>query len=707
MFYSFLCKTSRLALPKCKLCRELISKQSCFNNESLWNEYIIRKLHSSRAGELGQTILIVQDGTDLQELPYVVRRLSAKDASVLLFDGKSGKTGNSDYSDSGGVTGSSSSNENLNDSSFTLDNDDRIVEEELTEIIKGFEKCNSTKELLQLLGTVPSNYVLPNVALRILVKMITLEKEKPFVIHTTKSDGYSNVVTTNEEKKSSDNFTEKAVSNQLMEIILSNKDCRVLVNTLKLMNEDAAVRKFLSGYKKDIDNTILLNATENKYSICEICDIIKQYHLLNDPVTVDKFWFGIAEKSNEIDRTNIMRVFHILPYLKRSRRIILNTLAVRFTLEWWRVTGSDIAEILAILKETNVNAYRILQVIGRWLNTNIHTVSEDDLLKIVSGLRTIEFINSPIERALERYLKAKYDKIRNANLIASIMDYAVFFRWRSTVILDICERYLVDNDTNDTISPSVFKSLFVPFGILSYQPSNPLQFWKCVERIIERKFSQYEPKDILDIMLACVYSNKYPLNFVNEIFSPYFLGKVRAYSVCSATKWNILKSKLKILDTTMYLNCDSYDRLKLPVDCSFVNVKQEFRVQKMTATVQEYLLPMVDQTLDRIMHHVSLPILPLTPLHLIDVLLLPENLSASNLADRRHFDESFVAILINLPEHYCSDGLYLIGPQVLRKNNLKVKGLKVASLNYSILQKHKHEPKELAAYVNECLTNCE
>jgi len=75
-------------------------------------------------------------------------------------------------------------------------------------------------------------------------------------------------------------------------------------------------------------------------------------------------------------------------------------------------------------------------------------------------------------------------------------------------------------------SPPQLTSIIVPFGYLDYHPPNAFKFWELIEKQLEEKFIQFPPKEILEIFLACVYLQKFPFNFVDKVFSPYFLDRM-------------------------------------------------------------------------------------------------------------------------------------------------------------------------------------
>jgi len=128
-------------------------------------------------------------------------------------------------------------------------------------------------------------------------------------------------------------------------------------------------------------------------------------------------------------------------------------------------------------------------------------------------------------QTLSKYMKVKCLKISNPVTLSALMDYVRKFRIRSFHILEGAGEYLILHNSQGTgnLSPPQLASMLIAFGVLDYQPPHALKFWEIVERLLSEKFVQFQPKDIIDSLLSCVYLQKFPLNFVNRIFSPYFL----------------------------------------------------------------------------------------------------------------------------------------------------------------------------------------
>lgn len=130
-------------------------------------------------------------------------------------------------------------------------------------------------------------------------------------------------------------------------------------------------------------------------------------------------------------------------------------------------------------------------------------------------------------------MKARCLKISDPKVVAAILDYAKKFHIRSANILEAAAEFVVMHKAAN-MSPPQMTSVVTAFGYLDFEPPNGIRFWQIVESFLNEKFIQFTPKDIIEVLLSCVYLKKFPLNFVNLIFSPYFLDRVHGGELDSA-----------------------------------------------------------------------------------------------------------------------------------------------------------------------------
>jgi hypothetical protein len=332
----------------------------------------------------------------------------------------------------------------------------------------------------------------------------------------------------------------------------------------------------------------------------------------------------------------------------------------------------------------------------RWTNTNIHALDEETLTSMVSSYTQMDYTDLQIEKALERYVKAKGIKIKSQLLVVTILEHCRKFRLRNSHIMNGCSEFFMLNAA--TFEPKYMKPLIQSFGTLDVEPLNNIKFWKCLEQYLNDNFDKMTPADVVETMLNCVYLQKYPLNFVKRIFNPYFLDVL--HTTTSPDRLQKLRSDLKLFDTSLTLECRDYDGPLLPRDHAAKSIWVDGRIRRMCNQINDHLSDLAGGD-DRFMCGAALHQLPVNELYVVDILLHPPGMSNLWSFNTRKERNVQTAILIHLPEHYCRAGEVLIGPQHMRHRHLRRLGMRVATLQYELLAKLRIHPKELSQYLNE------
>uniref|UniRef100_A0A182PP07 RAP domain-containing protein n=1 Tax=Anopheles epiroticus TaxID=199890 RepID=A0A182PP07_9DIPT len=597
--------------------------------------------------------ILVQQGCDIQELPVVVRKI-AEDEFVSFVSNK--------IITAPPATSSSSTGE------ITIPSDLQAALESDKEIIKSIDGCHSTKGVLSLLAEREADEsgaggFGPAVAIRALEKILKVESLLEL-----------------KELEETEPFE------RIVNCIVFHADSKAILDMLD------ELRSYLE-LPKTIDmmgNELVYRCSENALSIEECCDAIEVLTQCRRPEMVEKFWSGIADQEKSITERNVHFVFSSLPYLKVSRRAVLTVLERRIPQLWWQMSPSVTIEVLQALVACKLSPYRVIHALARWLNTNIHAVAEDELGAILEAFTNLAYSDAQIERAIERYVKAKGVKISSQNLIVTILRHCEEFRLRNAHILNGCCEFFIANFNQ--LEPSYLKALFCPFGYLDFVPTNATKFFDTLNMFLDLHFAKIRPTDTIDIMFAYVCLERFPLNFVNRIFNPYFLDVLHAKT--RPERLDAVRGKLKVFDTGLTLECADYDGPLLPRDHSAKAVFHDGRIKRIinyiTTELEELAGGPECMTKYSVLQH-----LPVNSLYLVDVIFHPSglgNIFSLNTMKERNIN---VAILVQLPEYFDSTGKYLIGPQVMRIRHLRRLGLKVVTLRFDVLYKLKIHPQEL------------
>lgn len=534
-------------------------------------------------------------------------------------------------------------------------------------VIKQLNDCVSSKGVLSVIDDIPEAELTPDIAI-VAFQCIGLFNS---LIELR------NLEDTNE------------IYERIIECLATKSDTKTLLDVLTTSVE-------LKITVERICNELLMRNSDGMLGIVEICESVKKFVECQQQQGAEKFWSGLSDQEKHINDTNIKFIYQILPKLKVSRRMVVGVVERKITSVFWHLSSEAVTDILQALVASKQSPFRTMQAIARWLNTNIHAVSEADLESIIASFTTLGYSDGQMEKALERYIKTKGIKIQNQSLVSTILTHCAQFRVRNAHIMNGCSEYFVSHV--DDIKSGHLKAIFCPFGLLDYQPINGVKFWQTFEKCLNLNFDQISARDIVDIMLSCIYLEKYPINFVQRIFNPYFLDIL--HSTTPLIEHPKLRSDLKLFDTGMSIECDSYNGPMLPKDHSAKSIWQDGRIKRIVQNLTDQWT-IISGGHDKFTKFAVHQQLPINSLYVIDLLIHPAGMGRL-WSFNSHTDRNVhVATIIHLPEHYDATRQHLIGPQSMRIRHFRRLGLKVVTLDYEMLAKLRVHGNELHKYLVE------
>lgn len=664
---------SRFIFSHLKCCRSRFtaSKQLLTSNPS----NPTRSFSNSRSEKnvLGQTTILVQQGCDIQELPVIMRKMGHDDMVALCSNASSANE----------IVSRHSGDDNTSIVNSNVDSD---------AIIMGLNECVSAKGVLSIVADIPDAELTPDIA-AVAFRMISL---------------FQSIIQLRNLEDTND------IYNRIVNCIAAKGDTKMLLDALALAVD-------VPTTTERICNELLMRNSDGMLGIVEICEAVRQFVECRQQQGAEKFWSGLSDQEKHINELNIKFIYQILPKLKVSRRMVVGVAERKITHVFWHLSCEAVTDILNALVESKQSPYRTMQALARWLNTNIHAVNESDLESIVRSFTILEHSDGQMEKALERYIKTKGIKIQNQSLIPTLLAHCTKFRIRNPHIMNGCSEYFIAHAGD--IKPDHLKSIFCPFGLLDYQPLNSIKFWQTFEDCLTANFDKISPRDVVDIMLSCLYLEKYPINFVQRIFNPYFLDVL--HSTTPLDEHPKLRSDLKLFDKGMSLECDGYNGPMLPkgnsdfpslpcsdfpikivscTDHSAKSVWQDGRIKRIVQNLTDQWA-VISGGFDKFTKCAVHQQLPVNHLYLIDLLIHPAGMGRLWTFNRHTDRDLYIAAVVHLPEHYDSTKQHLIGPQSMRIRHFRRLGLKVVTLDYDILAKLRVHGNELHNYLVERMRN--
>jgi len=554
------------------------------------------------------------------------------------------------------------------------------------------------------------------------------------------------------DTKMSETFLRYAFINMLLEIIYRSRDPKAIIEGLEIVAKDPISPETPTGNQKDstppLSGTIQVPAkvadsnahtieaqqplssqaapsykeklytetiqlmTEGVFSLpqlCKVVSILSGFQISEDPVgpssnhhrLADKFWAGIMDKSDELNEDTMAMVFNVLPHLKSSRGIILKLLEEKIGDYWQLYKTQDILEILRVLTVIRMTCgehdnQRILPVMSQWLSKNIHTLEENQLLAVVYCYSKIGFVDDVFIATLERYVKARGCKIKEKDLVASICDYCLEFKVRSKILFEGIGEYFLEHATS--LSTPQLHSVTRIYGELDLHPPNGFKYWELLEYVLEHKFVEFPPKDIINLLLSFIYIERYPLNFVQKIFNPYFMDRLHNQQEADVFA---SRANLKLFDVSMKIETIHYNGPYLPRDTNYKFMPMDLRITRMANQLVEPMGAAIGD-IKRVGKQVVLSSLPLNPIYVIDLMIYPSvAASLMRFGFRSNNNKDITTVIIHPKEHYDRSGKHLIGQQAMRIRHLKKMGFKVMELNFEECYKLKKTPQKLREHLSK------
>lgn len=637
-------------------------------------------ISSRKSGDrIGETSVFIQNGTKISELPVIVKKV--KDVFELYRRI--------------GINPKNTTNLTPQTNDKLVISAPNVLCDDEREIIDGFSRCYNSSSIFRLLETIPQDEVTPPVAAYALRKIIDLESDNTIVTSKHRD-------TIRGPVKKPDSFLRIAFITTLLDIVCGSKDPVVILDGLSSVMRDQFPGD-QAAYKERLLEQVLLCVSDGIFSLQQICQAVNILSLFYDDKkkcleTADKLWFGIMNLNSQLNNAeDIVAVFSTLPHLNKSRNIVLKLLEERAVEHWQMLNTGDMIEIMRVLTEIKYERLSgvFLRMLSGWLSLNIHTVSDQQMLAMIWGFHLLDYTDQAIIRAMEKIIKHKGCQISELDLIYVMCSYCTKFRIRSPTILEGVGQYFIEHHHN--MEPVHIMAIAQSFGQMDFHPPNGFRFWEILETQLEMKFSQFPPKDMVNLLVSFLYIEKYPLNFVNKIFNPFFIDRLHNQPDSDVSH---SRQQLKLLDTGMHLESRGYQGPFLPKDTNYKSINHDSRISRLAGKLLNPLSDVVGD-ISRLGKQVVLASLPLHPLYIVDIMIYPSHAASLLRFGFRTNNSSNVAVLVMSPEHYDRTGSHLLGPQALRIRHLKLMGFKVMLINMNTANKLMMSPGSLREYLQK------
>lgn len=219
----------------------------------------------------------------------------------------------------------------------------------------------------------------------------------------------------------------------------------------------------------------------------------------------DAFGAGVGEGGRYQDLLNVMHA-HALSVAGR-----LEPAAV-----------SKVLGALVVMSESQ--ALPLVIALCKQAVRHVPVFTDSQLTAVLSALIHFGHSDRFLVQALEHHF-AKNAFTAHPETVTRVMQYFGRRRvWSPAVFDAVAESFVYRAD--DYSTGQVGRQLQA-LGTLGYVPPNAGRLFRKVEALLHTRFSQFQPQVLLEVLHACTLLQRFPLNFVSKVFSPYFLQQLQ------------------------------------------------------------------------------------------------------------------------------------------------------------------------------------
>ncbi|XP_049450712.1 FAST kinase domain-containing protein 3, mitochondrial-like [Epinephelus fuscoguttatus] len=387
----------------------------------------------------------------------------------------------------------------------------------------------------------------------------------------------------------------------------------------------------------------------------------------------------------DVSHREAARVYSLLALChdpaSQRQKLMLSTLHRHTQRQVHRLKASQVSDILqSLLKLQQEQAISLVLRLSHRASRVFKAFRDDEVIKVLSALMTLGQHDEELLTAMEKHLPGRLGTC-DPELISTVMEYCLQMRCRSEPIFEaVAENFVCHAERHTTLQ--IAKQI-VAMGRLNYLPQCSSEMFKKLESILSTRFSQFQPRSLIEVLHACIHLERFPLNYMSRVFSPYFLQRLQAQG--EPLDKNAL-GQLTQLHLSTSLECTHYWGPRLPY---FLHVKRFSSVDQAFETPMESLLyRQVKGPLTELLGGTFYSTRTFTPSgYTIDVeIYLDEEGCVLPLSQWEHTYRR-IALCLDGQNRFCSNTQHLLGKEATKRRHLRRMGYEVVQIPYFEFEK--------------------
>ncbi|XP_051576974.1 FAST kinase domain-containing protein 3, mitochondrial-like [Myxocyprinus asiaticus] len=498
----------------------------------------------------------------------------------------------------------------------------------------------------------------------------------------------------------------------LLSDVVLNKLCQRLVQESAVLEDDVVIRALVGCTRLYLDpwsRLVVRLVSESqkrldsgRLSVEALCGLARALFALEGP-DCGMLKQAMTQLQNKdparCSATDLVAVYRTLAsglgedgrYLELLNE--MNAQALRLAHRMDPVVVSEVLGALVTLGQTQ--ALPLVIALCKQAVRHVQNFADAELTVVLSALMHYGHSDHFLVEALERHVP-KIAFSAHAETITKVMQYFGQRRILSPPVFNaVAESFVYRAEEYSTWQVS---QQIVALGVLGYVPPDAGRLFRKVELVLNARFSQFHPKALLDLLHACTLLQRYPLNFVSKVFSPYFMQQLQAEEDSGMDR--TVLAQLTQLYMTVKLECPFYDGLRLSPKFrvkSFLAPRQSLETQVEPQLYNAVKYGLVD-LLGARSYFASRVLTPYCYTLDVEIKLDEEGY----VLPACHIDEVHkrIAVCIDGPKRFAENAKELLGKESIKQRHLRILGYDVVQIPYYEFEKLK-DRKDVVEYLHK------
>ncbi|KAM6978375.1 FAST kinase domain-containing protein 3, mitochondrial-like [Tautogolabrus adspersus] len=389
---------------------------------------------------------------------------------------------------------------------------------------------------------------------------------------------------------------------------------------------------------------------------------------------------GVAVEEDVVAPSEAVRVYSLLAqcYDQASpqQMFMLSTLNRHTQRMVHRLKATQVSKILqSLLKLQHRQAISLVLRLSHRASRVFKAFSDEEVINVLSALMIFGQHDAELLAAMEKHLPGKLGTC-DPELLSTVMEYCLQMRCRSEPIFEaVAENFVFQAEQHSTLQ--IAKQI-VAMGRLNYLPQCSSQMFKKLESILSTRFSHFQPRSLIEVLHACIHLERFPLNYMSKVFSPFFLNSLQAQG--EILDKNTL-GQLTQLHLSTSLECNHYWGPRLPYSLhvkKFSSWDQAFETPMESLFYRQVKGPLIlllggKFYSTRIFTHSG---------YTVDVeICLDEN---GYILPPSQWDNTHrrLALCLDGQNRFCSNTQHLLGKEATKRRHLRRMGYEVVQIPY-------------------------